>query len=51
MLTFSNTVTLGEAELELHVDPNIFKRIVRHHANTKFSGKGAELEMERADVM
>ncbi len=42
---------LGEAELELHVDTNVFKRVVRHHAHTKYSGKGAEVEMERADIM
>ena len=44
-------MTQWKRELKIHVDENTFKRIVCHHANTKFSGKGAEEEMQRADII
>ena len=41
-----------EDELEKHVDPKIFRRVVRHHASgTRYSGKGAAHEMEHADII
>ena len=43
--------TLGESELEKHAEGKTFGRIARHHGSRRFFGKGAEEEMQRADVM
>jgi len=40
-----------ERELELHAEPKTFKRINRHHSSTRYSGKGAIDDMEKADVI
>ncbi|KAL9127399.1 MAG: hypothetical protein Q9217_003717 [Psora testacea] len=40
-----------EHELEKHVDPTVFRRIVPHHGKSHYSGKGAEYEMEKADII
>lgn len=42
-----------ESEFQHHVDENVFKRITRHHGGSgfKYSGKGAETEMEHSDVI
>ena len=41
----------GEREIETHAEAKIFRRVTRHHANNKFSGLGAEEEMQKADIM
>ena len=44
-------MTQWERELQTHGSDGIFKRMSRHHAHTRFSGPGAERDMENADVI
>ena len=40
-----------ELELESHAESDIFPRIMRHHAGAKVQGKGAEQDLEGADIV
>ncbi len=51
MIVSGSKKFVGEKEIEFHAERSSFRRIVRHHGPTKYSGRGAEEEMERADIM